>query len=162
MLAVLLVAASACASGGPAGTPSPEEEVSFRLLREGQNAGFCIEGPDAALARAPEEWAAVGERQAGCQPGDDGDLPAVAWDTEIGVAVWWGTRPCLGYGVQTEQVGRERDVVTIAASESEPQGVCATALGALESFYALDREAIAGATTLRYVLDGAEVGRTAV
>lgn len=167
LVAAAALAAGACGTQAPAGPGagggSPSSgPVAFRTLLERQSGSFCVEGPDFAVATTREEWFGVAERQWGCQPLADPAEMIVRWDEEVGVAAWWGVRPCLGYRVETESMRREGTVVEIRAAETEPAGVCAAALGGLESFYAVDRGALTGAETIRFLLDGEELGRVSL
>lgn len=165
MFVLGLATLAACGGGGTSERPPPKEgrAVGFRVIREGQNAAFCVGGPSFALADDAEEWAAMWAHSHICPGGGHAPpVPALAAD-EVGVAAWWKVEGCLGYGVRTEGVLLSGRVITVAAEESKPPAgvACAQALGGLESFLALDRAAVAEADTIRFVLDGTEVGSVA-
>lgn len=137
--------------GGPAA-------VSFRAISEKQNAGLCVEGPAFALALDVDEWKAIWDRQYACQPGDQSAVPPLL-ATEAGVAAWWRVEGCLGSGIKTERITSNGRVITVAANVETPQAeFCASALGGLESFLALDASGVRAAQRIRFVLDGTEVG----
>lgn len=164
-VALALVALVAVACGGGATQPGPTRsagEVRYRTLtQEGQNANFCVEGPEFAAAATQAGWDEIIERHSACQPG--GGRPVIIsadFESEIAVVGWWGVRPCLGYAVSTVRVALEAQAVRVEARTIEPQGACAQALGALESFYAVTLADVAGAERLVFVLDGKQVGET--
>lgn len=137
-------------------------DVAFRAISEKQNAGMCVRGPQFALAMNAEEWQAIWDRQNECQPGSASALPPLLV-SEAGVAAWWRVEGCLGYGAKTTQIKSSGKVVSISATTSSPAAeFCATALGGLESFLALDLGAVRGAERIRFVLDEVEVGSVAV
>lgn len=140
------------------GTPAARGAVAFRVLLERQSASYCVEGPEFALATTREQWFGVAERQWSCQPTADPAEMIVDWDEEVGVAAWWGVRSCLGHSIRTDAVRLAGATITVEATSRGPDGACAQALGGLESFLALARPAVAGATTIRFVLNGEAVG----
>jgi hypothetical protein len=85
----------------------------------------------------------------------------IDWDTEFGVAAWWRVEGCLGWSVATDVVERAGDEVRIrATSEGPGEGdVCATALGQLVTFLAVDRSLLEGATRVVFIIDGDEAGQ---
>lgn len=158
-----LAALAACGGGGTSERPPPKEgrPVGFRVIREGQEAAFCVQGPKVAFAPDAAAWAAAWRESHACQP-QTPPTPALGAD-EVGVVVWWKVEGCLGYGVKTGGVILSGRAITVAAEESKPPAgvACAQALGGLESFLVLDRAAVAEADTIRFVLDGTEVGSVA-
>jgi hypothetical protein len=157
----------ACGGGEDPGLvgPSPTPvEVSFRVLSEGQNATFCVEGPEFAVAMSDEEWIEIYSRQSDCQESGESSLPQVRFDDpdepEWALAAWWRVEGCLGYGVETRSVMREGATVTVSATSSSPGGACATAVGGLESFLAVPASAMEGSSQIRFVLDGEQLGTT--
>lgn len=145
--------------GRPArGTPATPGAVSFRALLERQSAAYCVEGPEFALATTRGEWFDVAERQWSCQPGVDPAEMILDWGEEVGVVAWWGVRSCLGHSIRTDAVRLAGTMITVEATSRGPGGACAQALGGLESFLALARPAVDGATTIRFVLNGEAVG----
>lgn len=145
--------------GSPHPSPSPlPSGEHYRVLAEGQNSGYCVEGPQFAIAYTREEWFEISRRQHSCQPLADPAELLVDWEREVGVAAWWQVESCLGYRVRTEDVRREGNAVIVEASRREPDGACAQALGQLESFLAVDRSLLEGATTMRFLLSGKEMG----
>ena len=158
---VSLVILAACGDDAilPGGGPA---DVAFRAISEKQNAGMCVRGPAFALAMNATEWVAIWDRQNACQGGSTNALPPLL-PSEAGVAAWWRVEGCLGYGVKTTQIKSNGKVITVTATESSPAAeFCATALGGLESFLALDLGAVRGAERIRFVLDDVEVGAVAV
>ena len=158
-LALLLL--SACGDDAilPGGGPAA---VGFRTISERQNAGMCVRGPEFALAMNAEEWRSIWDRQNGCQPGSATAVPPLL-ATEAGVAAWWKVEHCLGFGVKTTRIVSNGTVITVTATESSPAAeFCATALGGLESFLALDLGAVRAAERIRFVLDGTEVGSVTI
>jgi hypothetical protein len=154
---ILLAFVAACGDDAilPGGGPA---DVSFRAISEKQNAALCVHGPAFALALDDGEWKAIWERQHGCQPGDATALPPLLAG-EAGVAAWWRVEGCLGSGIKTERVSSNGRVITVAATVvSPPAEFCASAIGGLESFLALDASAVRAVERIRFVLDGTEVG----
>ena len=138
----------------PGGGP---RAVAFRAISERQNPGFCVDGPQFAVAMTPAEWASVWTRSTECQPAPSDAPPLLG--SEAGLAAWWKTETCLGYGIATTRIVSNGRVITVTAERSEPPGeFCAQAIGGLESFLALNVLAVRGASTVRFVLDGVEVG----
>lgn len=156
-----LVLLLACGKGEVVGLPEepPGGGPSFRLLQQGQNAAYCVQGPEFEVATTREEWRAILARESECQPGSAPPDLEVSFETEIGVAAWWKVAGCLGYGLETKSVVREGDAVRIEARTSKPVGdACAQALGGLESFLAVRRSLAEGASRIVFVLDGTEAG----
>ena len=139
--------------------------VSFRVIIEQQNPEFCVEGPEFMVARNEDQWVTAFDMQTECATAaDEVRLPHVDFDAEIAVAAWWKVAGCLGWKIQTTAVERAGDAIVVKASSTGPAAgeVCATALGGLESFLALERsERLSGAKTFRFVLDGKPVGSVA-
>ncbi len=152
-----LVFLAACGDDAilPGGGPA---DVTFRAISEKQNAALCVRGPAFALATDANEWKAIWDRQTECQPGDAGALPPLL-PTEAGVAAWWRVEGCLGSSIETTRVSSTGSVITVNARvETPPAEFCASAIGGLESFLALDAAALRGVERIRFVLDGTEVG----
>jgi hypothetical protein len=144
-----LLACAGPLSGGPAA-------VSFRAISERQNPALCVRGPAFAMALTREEWRAVWARSTGCQPTPP-EPPPLRSD-EAGVAAWWRVEPCLGYAIRTRNVTTDGRTITVSAESRAPAAeLCASALGGLESFLALDAAAVRAATRIRFVLDGVEL-----
>ena len=159
MVALVLLAACGDDAILPGGGPA---DVAFRAISEKQNAGMCVRGPEFALAMSANEWKAIWDRQNECQTGSSNALPPLL-PSEAGVVAWWRVEGCLGYSVKTTQIKTNGRVITVTAKESSPVAeFCATALGGLESFLALDLGAVRGAERIRFVLDDVEVGAVAV
>ncbi|MGH2725548.1 MAG: hypothetical protein ACRDKS_01085 [Actinomycetota bacterium] len=155
--ALMLVVLAACGDDAilPGGGPA---DVTFRAISERQNAALCVRGPAFALAMDADEWKAIWERKNECQPGDASALPPLL-ATEAGVAAWWRVEGCLGSGVKTKRITSNGPVITVAATvESPPAEFCASAIGGLESFLALDASAVRAVQRIRFVLDDTEVG----
>jgi hypothetical protein len=163
---LVMLALVACTGGEPVAVPSPSAQaVPFRAISEAQNATFCVEGPEFAVAHDDDEWIDIYSRQADCRPSGDVSLPRVRFDhpsqAEVVLAAWWKVEGCLGFDVRTTSVERNGDAVVVTAVSSGPEEgqACATALGGLESFLAVREEAgFAGARTVRFVLDGEMAG----
>jgi hypothetical protein len=161
LVVVSLVFLAACGDDAilPGGGPAA---VAFRAISEKQNAGMCVRGPEFALAMNAAEWKAIWDRQNACQTGSSNALPPLL-PSEAGVAAWWRVEGCLGYSVKTTQIKSNGSVITVTATESSPAAeFCASALGGLESFLALDLGAVRGAERIRFVLDDVEVGAVTV
>ena len=159
MVSLLLIAACGDDAILPGGGPTP---VTFRAISEKQNAEMCVRGPEFALAMNAAEWKAIWDRQNECQAGSANALPPLI-PSEAGVAAWWKVEGCLGYSVKTTQIKSNGRVITVTATESSPAAeFCASALGGLESFLALDIGAVRGTEQIRFVLDDVEVGSVAV
>lgn len=167
LLLATLVALLACTDGADPGLvgPSPEpRDVGFRVLSEEQNSAFCVEGPEFEVAMSDDDWIGVYSRQSDCQDGGEFSLPQVNFDDpdepEWALAAWWKVEGCLGYDVETGSVQRIGAEVVVRATSSGPgEGMaCATALGSLESFLAVSRDDVEGASVVRFLLDGREAG----
>ena len=158
---VSLVLLAACGDDAilPGGGPA---DVAFRAISEKQNAGMCVRGPEFALAMNAAEWKTLWDRQNACQAGSTNALPPLL-PSEAGVAAWWRVEGCLGYSVKTTEIKSNGRVITISAKESSPAAeFCASAIGGLESFLALDIGAVRGVDQIRFVLDDVEVGSVTV
>ncbi len=155
-LAISLLVLAACGGGGIVPGAGPRD-VAFRIISERQNPALCVRGPEFAVATTPEEWRAVWQKSTACQPTPPQAPPLLA--QEAGVAAWWKVESCLGFAVRTSRVRTDGQIITIEASEAAPsQEFCATAIGGLESFLALEREAVDEATRVRFLLDDRDVG----
>lgn len=158
---LILLFAAACGDNAilPGGGPV---DVTFRAISERQNPAMCVEGPEFALARSAAEWQTIWDRQNACRAGGADALPPLL-PTEAGVAAWWKVEGCLGYKIKTTRVTASGPVITVAAAASAPPTeFCASAIGGLESFIAMDKAALDGTTRIRFVLDDVEVGSVAV
>jgi hypothetical protein len=161
VVVVALLLSAACGDDAilPGGGPI---DVGFRRISERQNAGLCVRGPQFAVATSASAWQDVWDRQNACQPGSADALPPLL-ATEAGVAAWWKIEMCLGYTVHTTRITIKGAVITVRAeSASPPAEFCASAIGGLESFLAVDIQAVRSAETLVFVLDDVEVGRLTV
>lgn len=161
VVAIVLLLAAACGDDAilPGGGPI---DVGFRRISERQNAGLCVRGPEFAVATTTAEWQAVWDRQNACRAGSADALPPLL-ATEGGVAAWWKTAPCLGYTIRTTRVTMKQRVITVRAESAAPAAeFCASAIGGLESFLAVDVAAVRSADTVVFVLDDVEAGRLAV
>ena len=161
LLATVLLLATACGDDAilPGGGPI---DVGFRRISERQNAGLCVRGPEFAVATTGAQWQAAWDRQNACRPGSADALPPLL-ATEAGVAAWWKTEPCLGYTIHTTRVTMKQRVITVHAESAPPAAeFCASAIGGLESFLAVDAAAVGSAETVVFVLDDVEAGRVAV
>ena len=161
VVATVLLLTAACGDDAilPGGGPI---DVGFRRISERQNAGLCVRGPEFAVTTSAAGWQDVWDRQNACQPGSADALPPLL-ATEAGVAAWWKTEPCLGYTIHTIRVTMKQRVITISAESAAPAAeFCASAIGGLESFLAVDAAAIRSAETVVFVLDDVEAGRVAV
>ncbi|MGH2785016.1 MAG: hypothetical protein ACRDJ1_07125 [Actinomycetota bacterium] len=137
-------------------------DVGFRRISERQNASLCVEGPQFALALSAAQWQAVWDRQNACQPGSTDALPPLL-ATEAGLVAWWKVEGCLGHTIKTTRITVKGTVITVKAeSATPPAEFCASAIGGLESFLAIDIQAVRRAERLVFVLDGVEVGSLAV
>lgn len=161
VVAAVLLLSAACGDDAllPGGGPI---DIGFRRISERQNAALCVRGPEFAVATSTAEWQSVWDRQNECQPGSANALPPLL-ATEAGVAAWWKLEPCLGYTIHTTRVTMKQRVITIRAeSAAPPAEFCASAIGGLESFLAVDVAAVRSAETIVFVLDDVEAGRLAV
>lgn len=151
----------ACGRDATAPGPSPAQAVGFRVLSERQNAGYCVQPPSFGVAVDEARWVDLYARQTDCRPDVEVRLPRIDFDAEIAIAGWWKVEPCLGYSIATQSVARDGDVLVVRARSTGPSPghACATALGALESFLAVER--FDGLREVRFVLDGTEAGRVA-
>ena len=160
-LALVLLLAAACGDDAilPGGGPI---DVTFRRISERQNAALCVTGPAFALAFTTAEWQGIWDRQNGCQPGSANALPPLL-PTEAGLAVWWKNEPCLGYSIKTTRITAKQTVITVRGASAAPrEEFCATAIGGLESFLALDIDAVRRADRMIFELDGTQIGSLAV
>ena len=161
IVASVLVLMSACGDDAilPFGGPV---DVGFRRISERQNASLCVQGPEFALALSAAQWQDVWDRQNDCQPGAADALPPLL-ASEAGLAAWWKVEGCLGHTVRTTRITVKGTVITVEAeSVPPPAEFCAAAIGGLESFLALDIQAVRRAERLVFVLDEVEVGSVAV
>lgn len=163
MLATVLALGALVACGDdailPGGGPA---DVGFRAISERQNAAMCVRGPEFALAMDADEWKAIWTRQTECQAGSSDALPPLLGH-EAGVAAWWKVEGCLGHSVKTTRITTNGSVMTVRATASAPAAeFCATAIGGLESFLALDAGAVRAAKEIRFILNDAEVGSVPV
>jgi hypothetical protein len=133
-------------------------DVGFRRISERQNAGMCVQGPQFALATTNAQWQSVWDHHNACHPGTADALPPLLAN-EAGLAAWWKTEMCLGYTVKTARITIKGTVITVRAdSASPPAEFCASAIGGLESFLALDLAAVRSADSLVFFLDDVQVG----
>lgn len=156
-----MIVAVACGDDAilPGGGPI---DVTFRRISERQNAALCVQGPQFALAFGTVEWQDVWDRQNACRPGSADALPPLL-PTEAGLAVWWKTEPCLGFSIKTARITAKQTVITVRAESAAPAAeFCASAVGGLESFLALDRDAVRRADRFVFVLDGRQIGTLAI
>lgn len=148
----------------PGPTPTPKETAGaegFRSLMEGQVSSYCEESPSFAVALTREEWSEVSRRHWGCDPLADPAEMMLDWEEEFGVAAWWRVEGCLGWDVAVDSVERSgtTDVRVSATSSGPGEGdACATALGQLVSFIAVDRSFLKGSDQVVFIMDGQEVG----
>jgi hypothetical protein len=157
---VTLLVLAACGDDAilPGGGP---RDVAFRAISERQNPGLCVHGPQFALALSAEEWKQAWTRSTECQPAPPEAPPLLV--SEAGIVAWWKTEGCLGYSIKTTRLYTNGRVVTVSADEGESPGeFCATAIGGLESFLAVNALAVRGAETVRFLLDGTEIGSVPV
>jgi hypothetical protein len=75
-----------------------------------------------AMARTPAEWAALWKTHAPERP-----LPAVDFAKEMVVAVFMGTRPTAGYGVEIVGTVERNGGVVVQYVETQPAGRAVTA-----------------------------------
>ena len=167
LLVPALIMLTACSSGDepslsqPSPTPT---DLQFRVISEEQNATFCVEGPEFAVAATEDEWVDIYSRQSDCQPGGDFSLPNARFThpsrPEVVLAAWWKVEGCLGYDVETQSVQRVGPEVVVRATSTGPgEGqACATALGSLESFLAVPEDALDGAAVVRFFLNDEQLG----
>lgn len=148
------------AEPSPAPTAGPGSE-RFRSLFSGQVGSYCEESPAFAVALTREEWFEVAERHHGCDPLADYEEMLIDWETEFGVAAWWRVEGCLGWDVAPDDVERAGDEVRVSATSNGPgEGdVCATALGQLVTFLAVDRAFLDGTARVVFIIDGNEAGQ---
>lgn len=161
----LVAIVSACTDDGTLVQPTPEpRDVTFRVISEEQNAAFCVEGPEFSVVRTDDEWIEVYSHQSDCQPGGEYSLPRVRFDhpdrPEWVLAAWWRIEGCLGWDVETVSIVATGDVAAVRARSSGPGPgeACATALGGLESFIAVDATDLEQVREVRFELDGEAVG----
>jgi hypothetical protein len=159
IVVALLTLVVAC--GVDSSVPGGQRDLSFRAISEKQNSELCVREPSFAVALTPERWRDAWRRGTGCQSGV-GEAPPLRRD-EAGVAAWWEVEGCLGYQIHTTEVRYEDgDVVVRAASVAPAAEFCATGLGGLESYLALDAAVVSAANNIRFELDGAAVGSVPV
>ncbi|HEX9775411.1 MAG TPA: hypothetical protein VGB83_07515 [Actinomycetota bacterium] len=158
MRRVVLILALVAACRSPAAPPAPGDPVRFRAISEKLNPAPCTDGPSFMAAPSESRWIDVFDRQTACLPGAKVRLPTVDFRRFVGVAAWWGRRGCAGDGVRTQRVEYRDGEVTVTATASD---ACASPTGALESFLAIRRPG-PPITTIRFVLDGQELGRAVI
>ena len=155
----LLVALGACNGGGS--IPAAGGPVAFRVLHEGPNASFCVEGPDFVVAADEDAWVDAFDMHTECRPEADFVLPEVDFGAEVGVVAWWAVVGCLGYTVRTVSIERRSTEVVVSGVSTGPSPghACAAARAGLESLLALKRSSLYdGTQPVRFVLDGKTVG----
>jgi hypothetical protein len=157
---LVLVLASACTAGAKRNDSALDGALVFRSLSEKENPMPCNQAPDFAVATTEAQWIDVFDLQTQCRPDQTQiDLPDVDLEREVGVAAWWKRVGCLGFTVKTDSVERKGDEIVVRAHSTAPDGVCATAIGQLESFIAIERsERFDGSQPMKFVLDGTSVG----
>ena len=138
--------------------PPPSVPLDFTVIQEGQNASFCVEGPEFIVALDEEEWIDAFDLQTSCLEDGDIRLPDVDFRRRMGVAVWWRVEGCLGFDVTTRQVLLRGEDVIVSALSTGPgdDQACATALGSLESFLSVERRPTY--ERVIFQLDGEEIG----
>ena len=82
-------------------------------VAEGTASG--IEDPREVVVRSSAEWEALWKAHAGPQP-----APAVDFSTSVVAAVFLGTRPTAGYGVEIRGTRREADTLVVEYVERAP------------------------------------------
>ncbi|MFN2613945.1 MAG: hypothetical protein ABR552_03900 [Actinomycetota bacterium] len=158
-LVVIALVASACSSAPKAAEPGPlDGPVGFRVLSEKENPSPCNDAPDVSVAKTDAGWIDVFDQQTSCTNQDTIDLPDIDFASEVGVAVWWKKVGCLGFVLHTDSIERAGNTIDVRAHSTGPSGVCAQAIGQLESFLAVQLSVrFTGAEPIRFILDGTTI-----
>ena len=75
----------------------------------------AVENPREVVVRTLPEWEALWKSHAGPQP-----APAVDFSTSLVAAVFLGTRPTAGFGVEISGTRRENDALVVEYVERAP------------------------------------------
>ena len=104
---ILAVVMQAAGGSGPA-------PLAIRSI--GRGAISRVDSPRQAVARTPEEWAALWGLHAPDRP-----LPAVDFSKEMVVAIFLGSRPSAGYAVEVTAVKAINDgAIVVQFYETQP------------------------------------------
>jgi len=107
-LAAALAAGGVHAAGG---------SLLLRTLKSGQNSP--VEKPLRQVARTPAEWSALWARQSAGAQGKTAP-PKLDFGREMGAAVFLGTRPTGGYGVEIRGAREEKGRLVVTVVERKP------------------------------------------
>lgn len=87
--------------------------AGFDTVGQGPNSGIAT--PTATVIRNATDWARAWEAHAGADP-----VPAVDFSNDMVAAVFLGTRPTGGYGVEITALRREGNSLVVEYSERRP------------------------------------------
>lgn len=141
-LAVTLLLATACTSGGAVETGAPSAAPQFRMIA---TAGYAArETAGELIARDQQTYAAAWREHVG-----EGEPPAMDFATETAVFLFAGQRPTGGYSVAVNGVSVEGTTLVIDGGvQSPPPGGMTTQ--ALTSPYAVIAVANRSFTSIRW------------
>jgi hypothetical protein len=107
-----LVCACLCLTGAKAMTQG--DSPALRTIERGAQSN--IDSARQAVARTPEEWAALWNAHNSDKP-----APQVDFDREMVVAVFMGSRPTGGYSVQIVSAQEQNGGLVISYHEASPR-----------------------------------------
>jgi hypothetical protein len=144
--------------GGSKGDP-----VEFRVLREGTNvAQYCAESRAFFVGHTGSQWRENYSRAVGCRGFDAHFTTPELAPGEAGVAARWRSGVCSETTVRTISVRLRDGVMTVLGKAGVPSGCRADGSVALQSFLGVHAPDLGRTTTIRFMLDGREIGRTNV
>jgi hypothetical protein len=152
-MAIGIVIATACLGA------SDGERVRFQVLREGVEPVHCSGSRPFVGALSHSEWRELYAAAAGCRGFDAAFAVPPLGAGEAGVAAWWSSPACPESRVKTTSVRRSGSTMTVSATARHPDGCRTTGSLALQSFLAVPVPSLGRVGTIRFVLDGVEVGR---
>lgn len=94
-------------------TLMPQNTIATVTMAQGAHS--AVEEPKQAVARTASEWQALWREHAGSEP-----VPAIDFAKEMVAAVFLGTRPTGGYGVDIFAARREGAVLIVEYRERRP------------------------------------------
>jgi hypothetical protein len=111
----LVLAIAMQAAGVPPTTPP-----ALRTIEHGQIS--WVDSPRQAVARTPQEWAALWRSHAPDRP-----LPAIDFSKDMVVAIFLGSRPSAGYAVDITGIKEANGAVVVQYHETQPSSNVVTA-----------------------------------
>lgn len=106
----------------------PTKPPAVRSIERGQTS--WVDSPRQAVARTPQEWAALWRLHAPDRP-----LPAVDFSQDMVVAIFLGSRPSAGYSVEITGVKGANGSVVVQYRETQPRADAVTAQVITDPFH---------------------------